>query len=120
MTEKVNRKTGQSIYQPRIHAQRIKDLYQIKEKTGLPMTVLVDQALGEFLKNGDNFTALKTTIADILGSYDGLCMDNPEEREILAVALANALFKKDESTYNADSCQWEDVQNGIRPGGKDV
>ncbi len=104
MVERINRKTDETIYQPRIHAQRIKDLHRIKEKTGVPMTALVDQALGEFLENGDNFTALKTTIVDILGANDGLCMDDPEERELLAVALVNALFKIDESTYNTNSC----------------
>lgn len=36
-------------YQPRIKADKIHDLYKLKEKTNVPMTVLVDEALDEYI-----------------------------------------------------------------------
>ena len=37
------------IYQPRIHSSLIHEIYKIREITGLPMTVIVDQAIKEYL-----------------------------------------------------------------------
>jgi hypothetical protein len=38
------------LYQPRIHSLWIRELHRISEETGEPMTVLLDQALGEFVE----------------------------------------------------------------------
>ena len=37
------------LYQPRIHSQRVRDLHQISEELGEPMTVLMDRALAQFV-----------------------------------------------------------------------
>ena len=37
------------VYQPKIHSERIRELYRLKEATGAPMTVLLDFAIREFL-----------------------------------------------------------------------
>ena len=50
MVERVCREGDESIYQPRIHAERIRDLYKIGVETGLPITVLVDYALRSYVK----------------------------------------------------------------------
>jgi hypothetical protein len=49
MVERVCRDGDESIYQPRIHADRIKDLYKIGLETGLPITVLVDYAIRSYV-----------------------------------------------------------------------
>jgi hypothetical protein len=51
MENRIDRTGDESLYQPKIHSERIRDLYQIKEITGIPMTVLVDIAIREFLEN---------------------------------------------------------------------
>jgi hypothetical protein len=48
MENKIDRKQDESLYQPKIHSERIRALYQLKQVTGKPMTVLVDQAIQEF------------------------------------------------------------------------
>ena len=45
MKERINRQFDEDLYQPKIHSDRIKSLYQIKLITGLPLTVLVDMAI---------------------------------------------------------------------------
>jgi hypothetical protein len=45
MENRINRKGDESLYQPKIHSDRIKTLYGLKLKTGKPMTVLLDQAI---------------------------------------------------------------------------
>jgi hypothetical protein len=47
--ERINRHDDERLYQPKIHSRRIRELYRISEETGAPMTVLVDQALREFV-----------------------------------------------------------------------
>ena len=37
------------LYQPRIHSRRVRDLHQISQELGEPMTVLVDQALAQYV-----------------------------------------------------------------------
>jgi len=49
MQERINRRTDQNLYQPRIHSERIRSLYLLKELTGIPMTVLLDLAIRDFL-----------------------------------------------------------------------
>lgn len=47
MENRIDRKDDQSLYQPKIHSQRVKALYGLKKVTGKPMTVLLDQAISE-------------------------------------------------------------------------
>ena len=47
--ERVDRRNDKKIYQPKIHSERVRELYRIKETTGIPMTVLVDMAVREFI-----------------------------------------------------------------------
>lgn len=48
MENRIDRKNDESLYQPKIHSERIRTLYQIKQATGKPMTVLLDEAIREF------------------------------------------------------------------------
>ena len=48
MAERIYRKDDEGVYQPRIHSRRIRELYDIKAETGLPLTVLLDLAIREF------------------------------------------------------------------------
>jgi hypothetical protein len=47
MENRIDRKDDESLYQPKIHSERIRTLYQLKLETGKPMTVLLDQAIRE-------------------------------------------------------------------------
>ena len=49
MGERVSRCDDQRVYQPKIHVERIRVLYEIKEATGLPMTVLLDRAIEQYV-----------------------------------------------------------------------
>jgi hypothetical protein len=48
MENRIDRKNDESLYQPKIHSERIRELYRLKEATGAPMTVLLDFAIQEF------------------------------------------------------------------------
>ena len=48
MENRIDRKNDESLYQPKIHSERIRALYRLKQETGKPMTVLLDQALQDF------------------------------------------------------------------------
>jgi len=48
MVERINRQADERIYQPKIHSSLIHEIYKIREITGLPMTVIVDQAIREY------------------------------------------------------------------------
>lgn len=48
---KISRKEDEHCYQPRIHSERIRQLYVIKEATGIPITVLLDMAIEEYVRN---------------------------------------------------------------------
>ena len=50
MGERINRQDDEKLYQPKIHSRRIRSLYQISDITNLPMTVLVDLAIKEFIE----------------------------------------------------------------------
>ena len=54
MKERICRGRDESIYQPRIHADRIRELYKIGLETGLPLTVLVDYAIRSYIKAYDD------------------------------------------------------------------
>lgn len=43
--KRIDRSTDENIYQPKIHAKRIRELYQIGQQLHLPLTVIVDQAI---------------------------------------------------------------------------
>ncbi len=47
MQERIDRKDDKSLYEPKIHSERIGTLYELKQVTGIPMTVLLDQAIRE-------------------------------------------------------------------------
>jgi hypothetical protein len=51
MENKIDRKGDESLYQPKIHSERIRALYQLKQVTGKPMTVLLDQAIRDLAAN---------------------------------------------------------------------
>ena len=46
---RISREGGQSVYQPKIRAERIGQLYEIKERIGVPMTVLLDRAIADLV-----------------------------------------------------------------------
>lgn len=48
MNERIDRQDDENIYQPKIHSDRIKELYTLSQETGLPMTVIVDYALRSY------------------------------------------------------------------------
>ena len=50
MVERINRQGDERVYQPKIHSKLIREIYLMGERTGLPMTVIVDQAIREFLE----------------------------------------------------------------------
>ena len=47
--EHVSRQDDERLYQPRIHSRHIRELHRLSLETGEPITVLVDQALTEFV-----------------------------------------------------------------------
>jgi len=47
MENRIDRRGNESLYQPKIHSDRIKTLYGLKLETGKPMTVLLDQAIDD-------------------------------------------------------------------------
>ena len=49
-TERIRRHDDEQLYQPRIHSRQIRELYRISKETEEPMTVLVDQAIEEFIQ----------------------------------------------------------------------
>ena len=48
MENRIGRKNDENLYQPKIHSERIRSLYRLKQETGKPMTVLLDQAIHDF------------------------------------------------------------------------
>jgi hypothetical protein len=51
MENRIDRKNDESLYQPKIHSDRIRELYNLKLVTSLPMTVLLDQAIRDLKAN---------------------------------------------------------------------
>jgi len=51
MENRINRKDDESLYQPKIHSKRIRTLHSLKEETGKPMTVLLDQAIRDLAES---------------------------------------------------------------------
>jgi hypothetical protein len=48
MENRIDRQGDESLYQPKIHSERVRTLYNLKLATGKPMTVLLDQAIRDF------------------------------------------------------------------------
>lgn len=48
--ERIERRNDENLYQPKIHADKIRGLYRIGQETGLPMTVVLDRAIEEFIE----------------------------------------------------------------------
>lgn len=55
MKDRINRQNDENLYQPKIHSDRIRSLYQLKLITGIPLTVLLDLAICEFLQSQGMF-----------------------------------------------------------------
>jgi hypothetical protein len=51
MENRIDRRDDESLYQPKIHSERIRTLYNIKQVTGKPMTVLLDQAIRDLAQS---------------------------------------------------------------------
>jgi hypothetical protein len=60
VSERISRKADQKVYQSRIHSRRIRELYYVKEMTGRPMTVLVDEAIALYLSSVSYLPKLMT------------------------------------------------------------
>jgi alpha-acetolactate decarboxylase len=50
MKERIDRQDDENFYQPKIHSDRIKELYKLSQETHLPMTVIVDYALRSYFQ----------------------------------------------------------------------
>ena len=55
--------------------------------------VLVDRAISKYVKKEEQADSLQDKIISILELHDGLCMDNREEQEIMAIAIAQVIPK---------------------------
>ena len=51
MKERIARKGDKKVYQPQLHSQRIKELHLLKEMTCKPMTIHLDLAVREYVRN---------------------------------------------------------------------
>ena len=51
MENRKDRKNDESLYQPKMHSDRIRELYNLKRATGIPMTVLLDRAIRDLAVN---------------------------------------------------------------------
>ena len=61
MTERISREDDSRCYQPKIHSERIGQLYILKEVTGVPMTVLLDRAIEAYVCNHISVYRLETS-----------------------------------------------------------
>ncbi len=59
MENRIDRKDDESLYQPKIHSERIRTLYELKQVTGKPMTVLLDQAIRELAERHGTIHSLE-------------------------------------------------------------
>jgi hypothetical protein len=51
MENRIDRKSDERLYQPPIHSDRVRELYNLKQATGIAMTVLLDQAIRDLKAN---------------------------------------------------------------------
>ena len=59
MENRIDRKNDEHLYQPPIHSDRIRTLYNLKKETGKPMTVLLDQAIHELAERHGTIYSLE-------------------------------------------------------------
>jgi hypothetical protein len=59
MENRIDRKNDEHLYQPKIHSERIRTLYKLKQETGKPMTVLLDQAIRELAERHGTIYSLQ-------------------------------------------------------------
>ena len=59
MENRISRKDDERLYQPPIHSERIRTLYHLKQETGKPMTVLLDQAISELAERHGTIYSLE-------------------------------------------------------------
>jgi hypothetical protein len=59
MENRIDRKDDESLYQPKVHSKRIRTLYNLKQATGKPMTVLLDQAIRELAERHGTIYSLE-------------------------------------------------------------
>ena len=82
MENKISRKDDESLYQPKIHSERIRTLYQLKVATGKPMTVLLDRAIHDLAASYG--TEYQSTDEPVLERVDEETWDDIREyREFL-------------------------------------
>ena len=53
-TERISRCDDENLYQPKIHSKRIRELHNLSESTGQPITVIADTALKRYNETMDN------------------------------------------------------------------
>lgn len=91
MTRTICRKDDENLYQPRIHSRRIRDLHQLVEVEGVPMTYLVDLAIAEFVerRKQQSVEVVPETGEPIeVESLDhGMVLDAQEDQEDLGIYL---------------------------------
>src|SRR5918996_2349452 len=51
MENRIGRKNDENLYQPKMHSDRVRELYNLKQATGIAMTVLLDQAIRDLKAN---------------------------------------------------------------------
>jgi hypothetical protein len=49
MTERISRKDDEPAYQPRLHSRWISELWRLSQEKGLPMTVILEEAVKEYV-----------------------------------------------------------------------
>ncbi len=57
MVERVSRKGDERVYQPQLRAELVSELWRIKQETGIPMTVLIETAVKEFVERHQGTTS---------------------------------------------------------------
>jgi hypothetical protein len=93
MVERITREGDRNIYQPKIHAERISELYKVKLITGLPLTVLVDEAIRQYVSQYENTVEWKK-----LSEVEENHIDNE---------IQNNLEQEDENRWE-ETEPWED------------
>jgi hypothetical protein len=64
MVERINRQMDERIYQPKIHSSLIHEISRIREITDQTMTVIVDQAIREYLGKYEAGSAHDANVSD--------------------------------------------------------
>lgn len=60
MKDRIDRSEDEKyVYQPKLHSKRIKQLWILKEVTGIPMTVWLDESVAHLLQDEDKVDEIK-------------------------------------------------------------